>query len=278
MANEAGAIELPLGVFVILRDLIRDRLGIWFEDDKRHLLASKLSDRLHVRGFRTFLDYYYLLKYDASRDQEWEELTDALSVQETYFWREAEQFRILTDILLPQVPVAAGQPIRIWCAACASGEEPLSIAIALQETGWFDKANIEILASDASQAALRKATRGVYRERAFRSLSIKLRNKYFSEVEGGWRVHPEIHSRVRFHQANLLEAREVAPLAAARFIFCRNVFIYFSTATISRVVAQFADSMARPGYLFVGVSESLLRVSSSFQLEEIDGAFVYVQR
>ena len=112
MPFDEGVIDLPVGVFVILRDLIRDRIGVSFEDEKRELLASKLSDRVRALGFQTFLDYYYLLKYGPSADDEWDQLTDALSVQETYFWREFDQVRALVDVLIPQHVAAGRGPVR----------------------------------------------------------------------------------------------------------------------------------------------------------------------
>lgn len=278
MPNASGEPELPVGVFLILRDLIRERLGIWFEDQKRDILASKLSDRVQATSTSTFLNYYYLLKYDGTSDAEWDAVADALSVPETYFWREIDQVRVLVDIILPQHTPVAGTPVRIWCAACASGEEPLTIAISLQEAGWFEKATFEIIASDASPSALEKARRGVYRPRAFRSLPLALRDKYFTPVEDHWRVRPELQSRVEYRQANLLSRVEIAPLACAQYVFCRNVFIYFAKATIESIVTTFAQYMPRPGFLFIGVSESLLRVSNEFHLEEVGGSFVYVKR
>src|SRR5690349_4615544 len=98
MPTDPGEIDLPVGVFLLLRDLIRDRVGTWFEDDKRDLLQGKLTDRVRDSGAGTFLGYYYLLKYGPGSEAEWDSLTDALSVQETYFWREVEQIRALTDI------------------------------------------------------------------------------------------------------------------------------------------------------------------------------------
>jgi chemotaxis protein methyltransferase CheR len=97
-------------------------------------------------------------------------------------------------------------------------------------------------------------------------------------VAGGWKVAPELQARVRYSRANLLEPADTALLATAPFVFCRNVFIYFSAATVARVVRQFADRMPRPGHLFVGASESLLRTATEFELDEIGGAFVYVKR
>ncbi|HEY1376115.1 MAG TPA: protein-glutamate O-methyltransferase CheR [Gemmataceae bacterium] len=278
MASEARPLDLPVGVFVILRDLIRDRIGVSFEDDRRDLLAVKLAERVRDRGLASFLDYFYLLKYDPAAADEWPRLTDALSVQETYFWREIEQVQALTNVLIPAHVAAGRGPIRVWSAACATGEEPLSIALALTEAGWFDRADVEVWASDVSGAALERAQAGVYRERAFRALPPALRDRYFTPVADGWRVAAVLHKRIRYFQANLLEPAETAFLSTAPFVFCRNVFIYFSTATVAGVVGRFADSMPRPGYLFVGASESLLRAAASFELEEVGGAFVYVRR
>lgn len=274
----AGEIDLPVGVFVILRDLVRDRIGVSFEDSARDLLAMKLSDRVVAKGLRSFIDYYYVLKYGPDAEDEWDRLTDALSVQETYFWREIDQIRALIEVLVPSHVAAGRGPVRIWSAACATGEEPLTVAMALAEAGWFDRADIEILASDTSPAALQKAELGVYRERSFRVLPQALRERYFVRVDEGWRVKPALRSRVRYARANLLDPADIRLLASAPYIFCRNVFIYFSTSTVTRVVRLLAERIPRPGYLFVGVSESLVRANTPFELEEIGGAFVYVVR
>lgn len=276
--TEPNAATLPIGVFLLLRDLIRDRLGVWFEEDKRDMLAAKLADRVAGLGLRSFLDYYYLLKYGPGSEDEWPRLTDSLSVQETYFWREFDQVRALVEVLVPQHVAAGRGPVRVWSAACATGEEPLTIAMALTEAGWYGRADVEVWASDVSPAALEKAARGVYRERSFRALPPALRAKYFTPTDGGWRVDPTLQARVRYARANLLEPGETAVLAAAPFIFCRNVFIYFAPATVVQVVARTADRMPRPGYLFVGASESLLRAHTVLELDEIGGAFVYVKR
>jgi len=278
MASHAGQTELPVGVFLLLRDLIQARIGVSFDDDKRDLLAAKLIDRLCELKLKSFLEYFYLLKYGPGSENEWPHLTDTLSVQETYFWRELDQIRAFVDILVPEHVTAGRGPLRVWSAACATGEEPLTLAMALNEAGWFQRADVEVWASDISPAALEKARRGVYRERSFRVLPRELRDKYFSAIDGGWKVTSELHSRVRFVSANLLEPTEVASLASASFIFCRNVFIYFSATTIAKIVGQFAQRMPKPGFLFPGVSESLLRATTAFQLEEIGTAFVYVKR
>jgi chemotaxis protein methyltransferase CheR len=276
--TDPNPVPLPVGTFLLLRDLIRDRLGVWYEEEKRDLFASKVSDRLADLGLRSFLDYYYRLKYGPGAEDEWLRLTDALSVQETYFWREMDPIHSLVDVLLPQHLAAGHGPIRIWSAACATGEEPLTIAMALSEAGWFQRAEIELWASDVSAAALEKAARGIYRERSFRNLPAALREKYFSPVEDGWRVDPGLHARVRFRRANLLDSDDTAFLESVRYIICRNVFIYFSQPTIAQVVARFAERMPQPGYLIIGVSESLLRLGTAFELERVGEAYVYVKR
>jgi len=252
---------------------------MFFDNGKSDLLIDKLSPLVIERGFSSYLDYYYLLKYDPSAPVEWLNVMNALSVQETYFWREMDQVRALVQTLLPQWHARNnGSPLRIWSAACATGEEPLTIAIALNEAGWFERASIEILATDASSKAINRAEQGVYRERAFRNLPAHLRDRYFERDGSNWRIKSDIHSRVKWGLANLIEENQIAEFASADIIFCRNVFIYFSESAISRVVRSFSRFIRPPGYLFVGAAESLLRLTTDFSLTEVDDAFVYVKR
>src|SRR5262249_19514598 len=169
------------------------------------------------------------------------------------------------------------EPLRIWSAACATGEEPLTIAMALHQAGWFDRIPIEIYASDVSPAAICAAQRGFYRERAFRTLPSALRERYFTEKPGGWEILPEIHSRIAWRRANLTNKSEIADLARSHVIFCRNVFIYFSDAVIRKVASMFAEYMPAPGHLFLGAAESLLKVTTDFHLQELGPAFVYLK-
>lgn len=260
----------------LLRDLVQERTGLLYDNEKSHLLFDKLTPLVIERGFQSFLDYYYLLKYDENADQEWQRVIDAISVQETFFWREMDQIRALVDILVPQwAEQHKGETLRIWSAACATGEEPLTIAMALAEAGWLNKIPIEIRATDGSGAALTKAQCGLFRARAFRNLPLTMRNKYFEKEGDGWRIDPELQSKVNWGLANLVYRSQISTFATAPFIFCRNVFIYFSNDMIRRVVRTFADYTQRPAYLFVGVSESLLKISNDFELLNIGNAFVY---
>ena len=279
MTLRSQNLVLPEGTSTLIRSLINERTGMYFDNGKSDLLIDKLSPLVIERGFSSYLDYYYLLKYDERASLEWQNVVNALSVQETYFWREIDQVRALVQTLVPQWHAQHGSsPLRIWSAACATGEEPLTIAIALNEAGWFKRASIEIMASDASSKAIDRAVQGVYRPRSLRSLPMHLRDRYFESKGADWRISSDIHARIKWGIANLMDEKQIAPLAAADFIFCRNVFIYFSENAIRRAVNSFAKFIRSPGYLFVGAAESLLRLSTDFTLTEVDDAFVYVKR
>jgi chemotaxis protein methyltransferase CheR len=281
MGFNTGSLGVTGGADRLLRDLIHERTGLFFDNGKGDILTDKLSPLVIERGFTSLLDYYYLLKYDETAQDEWLNVMNALSVPETYFWREMDQVRALVETVVPQWFAAYDAvPLRIWSAACATGEEPLTIAMALDEAGWLGRVPIEIHASDASTSAVEKARRGVYRERSFRNLPSALRAKYFTQ-EGAtqsWRIDDKLKTSINWNVANLMNEAEVAPLSAAHVIFCRNVFIYFSDQTISKTVRSFAAHIRQPGYLFVAASESLLRLSADFELQEIGNAFVYVKR
>lgn len=279
MGSLSQHLVLPEGAGALIQSLINERTGMFFDNGRRDLLIDKLSPLVIERGFSSYLDYYYLLKYDTAANLEWQNVMNALSVQETYFWREIDQIRTLVNTLMPEWQARnKGSTVRIWSAACATGEEPLTIAMALNEAGWFERASIEIMASDASSKAIDRAREGVYRERAFRNLPAGLRDRYFDKDGSGWRVRKDLHRRIKWGLANLMDEDQIAPYAAADFIFCRNVFIYFSENAIRRAVRSFGKFIRFPGYLFVGAAESLIRLTTDFTLTEIGDAFVYVKR
>jgi chemotaxis protein methyltransferase CheR len=281
MAFEPENLGLTATGLPLLRDLIHERTGLYYDNGRCEMLADKLAPLVIQRGFRSFLDFYYLLKYDdREADAEWRRVANALSVQETYFWREIEQVQALSRSILPTLVAAyPDRPLRIWSVPCATGEEPLTIAMVLNEAGWFDRARIEIHGSDVSTAALDKAREGRYRERAFRSLPPALREKYFERADNIWQPVPSLRDRVTsWSLVNLMAPEAVAAHARSPVIFCRNAFIYFSPAGVATVVNAFADWMPAPAFLFVGASESLLNVTDRFMLEDVDRAFVYVKR
>ena len=278
MGFDSDSLGLHRGAVTLVRDLIHERTGLFYDATRIDGMADRLAPLVTARGFGSFLDYYYLLKYDEGGAGEWDRVLDALSVPETYFWREIDQLQAIVDVVIPELAARLTRPLRIWCVPCATGEEPLTVAMLLDMADWFRRADIELRASDGSPALLDLARRGVYRERAFRTLPVHVRDRYFAREGDRWRVDAALHARVMsWTRVNLLAPHDVAPYALADVIFCRNVFIYFSEASIRRVTDVFAEWMPAPGYLCIGAAESLLRITDRFDLERIGEAFVYVK-
>jgi chemotaxis protein methyltransferase CheR len=148
----------------------------------------------------------------------------------------------------------------------------------LDQAGWFERAPIEIHASDASPAAIERARRGLYRGRAFRNLPPGPRERYFTREGDDWRVAPALHARIAWSVVNLVDPPAAAPHATAPIVICRNLFIYFSERSIRQAVALLATRMPRQGHLAIGVAESLLKITNDFDLQDVGGAFMYVKR
>jgi len=278
LPSAVDSLRVPDRTLPLLRDLVAARIGMHYDEERLAYLRDRLGPLAVERGFDSLLDYYYLLKYDEQADVEWARAIDALSVQETYFWREADQIQALARVIVPGLVDAGRRVIRIWSVPCATGEEPLSVAIALEEAGWFERVAIEIHAADASEAALLKADAGRYGLRAFRQLPEVLRAKYFDADGPAWIVKPSLKRRVTsWMRMNVVQPEELARLSGADVILCRNLFIYFTQATVRLVVEQFANRLSDPGFLCVGAAESLLRVTPRFDLQDIGGAYVYVK-
>ena len=276
MAFDVDSLGLLPGAVSLVRDLVHERTGLFYDDGRLAQMADRLAPLVANRGFATFLDYYYFLKYDSASSEEWIRLMDALSIPETYFWREADQLHAIVDVIVPSLAQRLARPLRVWSVPCASGEEPLTLAMMLEERGSHTQ--VHISASDASQAALDAAAAGLYRERSFRTLPPALRHRYFTAEGARWRIDPALTRRISWSRVNLADLAQVERHAAADIILCRNVFIYFSEAAIRRVVEAFRRAMPPTAYLCVGAAESLLRITDAFELEQIADAFVYVKK
>ena len=270
-------LELPDDVFRLVRDAIYRRTGIWFTDASRYLLQKRLSPRARELSFDSFQKYFYFLQYDPRADGEFDVIYDLVTTNETYFFREPAQFTAFVEEIVPElVSGKAVKKIRIWSAGCSSGEEPYSIAMLLQEAGWFDRASFEIFASDLNQQVLARARKGHYREAAFRSTDPTLREKYFArQADGSWHIADSIRNRVSFGRVNLYDEARVAVLGSLDVIFCRNVIIYFDDASKKSVIRNFYNRLLDGGYLLLGHSESLISLSTEFKLKHLKNDMVY---
>lgn len=271
-------IELPDDVFRLLRDQIYKRSGIWFNDSSKYLLQKRLSPRARELNFDSFQKYFYFLQYDPRADAEFDQIFDLVTTNETYFFREPAQLQAFIEEVIPDVlSRKTVKKVRIWSAGCSSGEEPYSIAMLLQEAGWYDHAAFEIFASDINQQVLQKARKGQYRESAFRATDARLREKYFTrgEADNSWRVIDEIRNRISFGRLNLYDEARVSLLGHLDVVFCRNVIIYFDDASKKVVVNNFYNRLVDGGYLLLGHSESLISLSAQFKLRHLKHDMVY---
>jgi chemotaxis protein methyltransferase CheR len=271
-------VALPLSsqVFTITAHLLAEKTGLQYRPADREPLAEKLSERAAELGLGSLLDYYYYLRYDEGAARELSTLVDMLVVQETYLFREADPLRVIARRIVPEL-LQRGERVRMWCAACATGEEPYTLAMLLAETGLLGQ--VEILASDISDRGLERARRGIYAGRSLRNLSAGASPAHLIEdAPGQVRVSETLRRAVTFCRVNLVEETAVRALGTFHLILCRNALIYFSEATVAQVARTLSDALMDDGLLVVGASESLLRFGTLLVCEERDGAFFYRRR
>jgi chemotaxis protein methyltransferase CheR len=250
--------------FRLLRDIIRERFGIFYDDQKQFLLLSRLQTRLVKRSFSSYAEYVKFLRFGAEREAEFRDLASVLSNNETYFFRERSQLKALCGNVLTELQ-AVSPRLRVWSAACSSGEEPYSLAMSLLETGRISEANIAIRATDISPRVLEMCERGFYRALSFRATEPALVQKYFTVSGDGFVVAERVKRLVQFSSLNLMDERKIAGHGPFDAIFCRNVLIYFDKPTQKRVVESFARALRPGGYLFLGHAESLFALTNLYE-------------
>ena len=252
---------LTAAEFDRIRALAREKFGLDLRPGKEQLVAARLGKQLRRLGLRTFADYYSYVRAEPSGGA-LVEMIDALTTNHTSFLREQPHFDFLRSRVLPEWQ---GRPrLDIWSAACATGEEPYSIAISvLEQSGGAPRPQVRILATDISTRALDTARRGVYQAGRLEGMSQAAIHKYFLRGEGRWRgwyrLRPAVAEMVEFQRVNLNEPLPSLPRFGV--IFCRNVMIYFDRETQERLVARLAGCLEPGGYLFTGHSESLLKIA-----------------
>ncbi|MFA4917985.1 MAG: protein-glutamate O-methyltransferase CheR [Thermodesulfovibrionales bacterium] len=277
MFEKEEIIPLEEDVFRLLRDLIRDYCGIYFDDDMRYLLEKRLSRRVKHHHFNKFRDYFRYLLYDKNRDEELISIVDILTVNETYFFREQNQLKTFSEEILPELRETNKdkRKLRIWSAGCSTGEEPYTIAMLILEMGLFYNWNIEITGSDINQRVLQVARSGLYRKNSFRTTDRCFLKKYFSEEDSLCRITDAVKKHVNFNHLNLLDPFKVKLVGPMDAIFCRNVLIYFDHLSRRRVIEIFYDRLSEGGYLLLGHAESLMNISTAFTLRHFKYDMVY---
>lgn len=246
--------------FQLFSNLVRDRSGLVLTEDKVYLLESRLVPLARQRGLNTLEDLANELRRGDEKLKE--DITEAMTTNETFFFRDNKPFDTFKESILPHLleTRSTRKTLRIWNAACSTGQEPYSVAMLLKEEaarmpGW----RVEILATDISNEVLEKAKSGLYSQfEVQRGLPIQLLIKYFQQMGEMWQIDSSIRAMVKFQNVNLLAS--LAMLGTFDVIFCRNVLIYFDHPTKAKVLAEMHKIMARDGALFLGGAETVLGI------------------
>ena len=271
-----GAVLLSSEDLQRLSDFLYRQTGMLFGESKRYYIERRVADRMATTGSESFSIYFNVLRADAG---EREALVNAFTVNETYFYREEHQLACLSRDLMPDLAKSRkpGDKIRIWSAPCSTGEEAYSIAIWLLEN-WrmVDAYNVEIVGSDIDTQALRAARGGLYGDRALARLPEAVRQAYFEPAKRHrFQIIDDLRESVSFTSANLIDGPSLKAHGRFDVIFCRNVLIYFDDASRLTATRNLYDRLTPGGYLCLGHTESMSRISDQFVARRFEDAVVY---
>jgi len=254
------------------RTLIYNESGIHFTPTNRSILESRLKERLREKGIDSVKTYFTVITKDQG---ELKSFLDSITTNLTRFFRNQAHFDALEHFVVPEllnIKKASGNSlIKIWSAGCSTGEEPYTIAMLMSEI-LPSSCRFEIIASDISLKCLMTAKEGFYSESRIVGVPDAYLKKYFDKVEGGFKVHGDIMSKIRFDYHNL---KNDSGLRNIDLVFCRNVIIYFDEIAQTAVINRFWDSMASKAYLFIGHSESLFGMKTKFEFVKSQWATLY---
>ncbi|MBU3099302.1 MULTISPECIES: CheR family methyltransferase [Clostridium] len=257
--------------------LIYKRTGLYYENNKKYFVQKRIEKRAELMEMENLNEYFRLVKFGVD-SFEFYKLINDLTVNETYFFRDFPQLRNFAEDVLPIVTKDKGnsKKIKIWCAACATGEEPYTLFIILQE--MLDKPEeweIQIIASDINTEVLQSAKRGIYESRAIKDVPPEYLEKYFTKRKEKYLVNLNVRKSVTFKRINLMDEYEMNNIDGCDFIFCRNCLIYFDDESRRNVLASFYESLNPGGFMFLGHSESVGRISSAYKVKRIGDTITY---
>ncbi len=261
-----------------IRDLIAEKTGIYFHDNKRYLLEMKLSRRIKEKGFSSFEEYLEALSRGIGKEEEFKTLVDLIVTKETSFFRDLTQFEILREHLIPDIMKSKNgyRSIRIWSSACSTGEEPYTIAMVILEEGIpFKGWNVHILASDINEKFLKYAQNGRYEAYSVRNTPPKYLEKYFIKRGDEYVLKRQVRELVKFRRINLIDSLETGIAKDMDIVFCRNVLIYFDEEARQKAMNHIHRSLSSGGYLFLGFSELMHEYSHMFKPVMIKGSMIY---
>jgi chemotaxis protein methyltransferase CheR len=278
MTTAAEAPQISEDEYRKFRDYFYRTTGMYFEDSKRYFVDKRLLERIEKTGSDCFRDYFAMLRFQNTSD-ELQQLVNLMTVNETYFFREEYQFQALVASMLDEIVARPRKPgpVRIWSIPCSTGEEPYSIAIYLLEK-WprIHEVDVEILASDIDTNVLDTARAGIYEKRSLQHMPEAYRQKYFTSLPmGRYQLSESIRSAVEFSKVNLSSRSQTMRFRDIDLIFCRNLLIYFDDLSRKSAAETLFETLRPGGFVCLGHSESMSRISSLFKIRKLKDAIVY---
>jgi len=268
---------MSLEDFRLLRDIVYEHAGLVYDESAMMLFDRRLGERLEALGLPSYQAYYKYLRFDAHNQQEMEEAVERLTTKETYFFRQEYQLRAFQSELLPRLEQenARSRRLLVWSAGCSTGEEAYTLAALILESQRFDSWDVRVIGSDLSKQCVAHARRGVYQSSALRATSARDKARYFFEMSDGFHVTDSVKKLCQFGQMNLFDIGRGNLVGRVDAIFCRNVLIYFDVRSRKRVIDNLYQRLSPGGYLMLGHSESLLNLSTAFELVHLRDDLVY---
>lgn len=267
-------------MFRRLRTYIYERTGIFFADNKKYLLESRVNRRLSALGIGSFEDYYRALM-NGSGSSELPHLINNITINETFFFRNEPQFAAIENHILPQLIMQRRQNvinrIRLWSAAASSGEEPYTLALIIREKFQprFPAIKFEIVGTDINTQVLDVAKRGIYKEYSIRNIPMEYRHKYFKHEGDKYFLGEEVKKMVEYRQLNLFDKASMRLMRDFDVVIAANVLIYFDYNSKESVVSSVYNSLNKGGYFFVGYSETLYGLSQALKPVHFEKAIAY---
>ncbi|MBF0452362.1 MAG: protein-glutamate O-methyltransferase CheR [Candidatus Magnetomorum sp.] len=264
-----------------IRDFIYRKTGLFFEDRKLYFVQKRIEKRIEFLELETTDDYIRELQFRDPNGEELQAFLNILTTNETYFFREFDQLAAFAEHCLSEIcerkRILGNTKLRVWSAGCSTGEEPYTLGIILKEMLGNEKDwLINILATDINTRVLNIAKKGVYEPRAIKDVPQEYLETWFqSFASERYSVHPIIKKMCSFEILNLMDRKALKNIVNVDFIFCRNVLIYFDNDSRKQVVSNFYDILNPGGYIYLGHSESMTRISSAFKIRRKGGYIVY---
>ncbi|NOR57303.1 MAG: methyltransferase domain-containing protein [Sulfurimonas sp.] len=265
--------------FLKMSEFVYRKSGIYLEEDKHYeKLAKYIDARAATLEVENFRKYFFKLRFEDKDGEEFQALMNGVTVNETYFYREKDQFEALVNKILHELhrTLPASKTLRILSSPCSTGEEPYSIVLHILEEGnVVEERDIEVVGIDIDSTVIQKAKKAKYSERSVHAIPKGVLSKWFNKKSLGYELGEDLHGSVDFQVANVFDKTQMRNLGKFDVIFSRNMLIYFDDASRKEVAMTFYDMLNPGGYVLLGHAEYMSRIVSVFTAKKIDNTLIY---